>query len=366
MDKEESLDIVQNAKDLLAQIESRRENISWHKGERKSELSTYSGKPPSKSTIENYKKEYERLKVGSNSFQDILNKAKDTTSIRTWYRRRAALLNRFSVGLLELIEQQSKLNLNVDKEQWSKQIRAISNTTDYLRKIENEPPPLKINLESVKSKKKDLKGLPNNWREEIIGRMPTYQAAILTLAITGCRPIEIVKGVTWRLVNDSIVAVINGAKISKHSGQETRILTFACNNPISNSLKELIVMSGTMKLEVKIESAINLTTAIRSAGKRAFPKRKKSITCYSFRHQVTADWKSISKQSHDIEDALIDVSKALGHASDATKRYYGHSEQAKSDGLMPIKVSATRKVKQRKKPDFSILAKEKSSKKLTN
>ena len=88
-----------------------------------------------------------------------------------------------------------------------------------------------------------------------------------------------------------------------------------------------------MKLEVKIQSAINLTTAIRSAGKRAFPKRKKSITCYSFRHQVTADWKSISKQSHDIEDALIEVSKALGHASDATKRYYGHSEQAKSDGL---------------------------------
>lgn len=45
------------------------------------------------------------------------------------------------------------------------------------------------------TKRQDMRGLPDDWRERLIERMPNYGPATLTAAVTGCRPAELASGV---------------------------------------------------------------------------------------------------------------------------------------------------------------------------
>lgn len=333
MTKEEAYEVIKAARKTVSQIESRRK-----------ELPTYRDDSLSENTIAGYKVEYARLINGTKSYAELISKARSTTSIRTWHRRRAAIIYVLLTLLKKFLFKQDKMQKNlIEESEWLAKVKDIKVTESLLTKVENEPALKKTNRKPAESKKKHLRGLPKDWREQIIRRMPTYQPQILTLAITGCRPAEIVKGIKWRIDNNKLIAEINGAKVSKHSGQETRILSFKIEGEIAKALAEIISENGGSYV-VTLVSAVNLTTAIRSAARRAFPKFKKSITAYSFRHQAAADWKALANTSTDPEESLIQVSAMLGHATNLTKGRYGHSSQSRGT-LIPEKVVMSRQVK---------------------
>jgi integrase len=174
--------------------------------------------------------------------------------------------------------------------------------------------------------------------------MPTYRAAALTAAVTGCRPAELVNGVRLSIEGDMLVAHIEGAKVdvARGKGQEWRRLEWPLNHPsamVRDLAGEVAREHGT--LLVTIKSSTNFSTAMRNAATREWPKRKAAVTPYCFRHQAAADMKA---------DGQLDsgeISVALGHISDATKSTYGHANMSKGRGVAPTKVTGARPVKMR-------------------
>jgi integrase len=331
--------IIANAMAILTRVRKRQQDLPG-----------YLDKPLSKETIEGYRTEVKRLTKHTVDVASIIIKAKSTCSLRTWYRRKAALIWCSMAELSRLaIDKNGELQ-KVSVEDLSKLVRH----TNLLDAIDRELPPAKESRKPAHGKRKDLRGLPDDWRQQILDLMPNYRLPILTLAITGCRPAELVKGVEWTLVNDKLHAVIHGAKVTKYAGQTIRELIYPVEPGMSMALAD-ILRENNGSLRVTVKSAGSITWAIRSVGKRAFPKFKKAITAYCFRHQVAADEKANSQGSEDPKAAMLTLSALLGHAVDRTRGYYGHQKQARSGGVSPEKVVASKEVKQKNPVDYSLL-----------
>jgi integrase len=87
-----------------------------------------------------------------------------------------------------------------------------------------------------------------------------------------------------------------------------------------------------------------LHARLSNAAACEWPKRKKTVTPYCFRHQLAADMKAGGRLDNG------EISAALGHLSDATKSTYGHANMCKERSLAPARVTAAREVKVRAAP----------------
>ena len=199
-----------------------------------------------------------------------------------------------------------------------------------------------------KSKRQALRGLPPHWRESLCkrGAAGKYSAALLTAALSGCRPAELVAGVyIWRDFDENeqeevINIDIAGAKVKARQGQPRRIIHFPAsdNHPLIESMNQLLDQQDEPALKVQIANAGNFTVEIRRLSKCLWPAHRHSITAYCLRHQWSADTKQT--QSGD------SVSRGLGHASAKTRRNYGQAQQAsKAGALRPLAVTVERSIK---------------------
>jgi integrase len=320
--------IIEDLNELLIKHDKRREDLPG-----------YVKKIPSDSTVRTYESTYLSLmKKAENEQRNLISVALDTTSTNTWFKRRAALIYQFKkqIGFLT-----DEIKLNHDLLYSDECLTELENLATLLSTIETTKLELpKKKKAKSKSKKSQLSLLPKgmDWRLKIFERMPNYREQIATLILTGCRPAELVIGVVWTIEGESLIATIKGVKIGLYSGQEERIITFDKSNAMANAMYQFVKQKGGAHT-VSTASAINLTTAIRSAGRRAFPAYKHSITCYSFRHQLGADLKASGTNGDDI-------SRMLGHASARTKAYYGVRRQGSIGGVDHIKsVVASREIK---------------------
>lgn len=300
---------------------------------------------PNEATIAEYKKIFNRIvsKDNPNSIFDHFAAKTESgrpLSIRTFHKEKAALLFTFAKKLREIHQ-----NINASN---MKKTRTLCLLTQLILDIK---PPTTDQRKPIASKRKvitKLKKLDPNWRETIIGRMPNYRNAMLVLALTGCRPAELVKGVLVTLTgNQRIRFEIEGAKVTQYSGQEKRVLEIQTNSTIARMLTEQVKESGG-SIEVRIDKAANLTNSIKNAAKRAYPGLRESVTAYCFRHQCAADWKS---QSSGDSDRQTEISMALGHQADHTKQYYGYQQQGSGSVEFPSKVEATTVVRRKNKLD---------------
>lgn len=188
------------------------------------------------------------------------------------------------------------------------------------------------------SKKSSIKGLPHSWREDIIaGSSEKYQLAVTVLALTGCRPSEVVKGVRVTIRNGELYAEIKGAKVTEHAGQEIRTLKLH-----QKSALQLLLpwMNGADEITVQVPNANSLTTHIRNVARRLWPCKRDSVTSYSLRHAMAADCKA----SPILEAEPELISQILGHRVDKTRSYYGDRSQG-NGRLAPQQVTATHPVK---------------------
>ena len=199
-----------------------------------------------------------------------------------------------------------------------------------------------------KSKRQALRGLPQHWRESLCkrGAAGKYSVALLTAALSGCRPAELVAGVyIWRGFDETeqkevINIDVAGAKVKARQGQPRRIIHYVASDshPLIESMSRLLDQQDEPVLKVQIANAGNFTVEIRRLSKCLWPAHRHSITAYCLRHQWSADTKQT--QSGD------SVSRGLGHTSAKTRRNYGQAQQASKAGVLrPLAITAERSIK---------------------
>lgn len=305
----------------------------------------------SASTIVDYQRQFDRMAARLSEFDnDIWKVAAQTKRASTWFKRRACILFVLKCKIRERLASYDRLrhqlqNLPSEDPLW-RTWKPTAEPLAGLCQIYSTAPkdsPL-VDREKRRSKRL-LGGVPGDWRERLADRLPLWRRPFVVAAVTGCRPCELVKGVILNVQGGTLTAFIPGGKVSKVSGQAWRKLSWdlkACESPLVLELAGLITEEG-VAIEVNLGArntnpARAFSDAIKAAGKRAWPKRRGTITAYSLRHAAASDLKSSALSSQE-------VSQALGHCAIATKGSYGSVGRGLRLSTAPDKVDADRDVR---------------------
>lgn len=187
------------------------------------------------------------------------------------------------------------------------------------------------NTQKRKSKRPSIRGLDSMWRGRLIELSSSSQYAneIIVMAICGCRPSEMEKGVIVKRFTNTITITIKGAKCSSKNGagQEWRTLTFDSSHPLVGSIN-----AGTYQAKARA-----IGDAVTHFGKSLSKNKKEPISAYSLRHAAASDFKASNLSKEDI-------AAALGHQSTATMSFYG--TKSRGSGMLILKsVSAASTVR---------------------
>ena len=166
------------------------------------------------------------------------------------------------------------------------------------------------------SKRTDLANLPDGWRRRLIedaGGSRRYALAVEVLALTGCRPEELRKGVTL-VRNGALVEIfISGAKVRSRCGQAWREVSVPLS-ALSRELQRALRKDGS-KVRAAIGSTGGLRDHLRRKSRSAWPLGC-VVTPYHFRHALAEDLRQDGWESHEIAEVL-------GQRSAKTTRHYG-------------------------------------------
>ena len=210
-------------------------------------------------------------------------------------------------------------------------------------------------------------------------------AIIATLMLIGCRPVELSErlGVTVELGEangESILAfAVRGAKTAPElgpelggKGQALRSIGMICQSPESIWLRDHIAQSGNARLEIKEATTprspsgmwlsvaeqerrltVSLGKLMTRLGARAFPKQRKNVTPYVFRHALAADMKADERISDET------IAACLGQQSTRTLRHYGGSNGGRKlrsvRSQQILRVTASSPIRRQKQGPFSDL-----------
>jgi integrase len=313
---------------------------------------------PSEKTMVDYRKETKAIFNADHPWV----RAADTQKMKTWKKRRSAVLCVSLLEAKELLKHQNDLQMaghyKVGSERFQEWCDTIDKMAFYANILDTVPKVCPV-VDPVKKESKRAIGskMPANWRELLSKRMITWKPQFLVQAVTGCRPGEINRGievssVTRKSGRAYLTAKIFGKKLSEFAGQKERVLSYEIADDSSSVIKELaqLVIDAGGKTVIDYSLHNNpipekaFSNAVRSAAEKEFPWLKKSITCYSMRHAVASDMKASDLSS-------LEISAALGHQVEATKSLYGTALQGKGKvSMAPGNVKATTPVRALKKP----------------
>jgi integrase len=250
-----------------------------------------------------------------------------TTSKATYYARKAALIFVAADRMLTAIKVADLLNA-------LKSARVLRRFFTY----RDGPTALAagsvcpISAKAKVGKRKSLRGLPLDWREQMVAAAPSTASRewMLLMAVAGVRPEEIANGIKVEPIEGGVQLTIHGAKIDRGHGQPER--TIAVDGPLAL----LLAQGGSRTIEAPSANAVSI--AAGRLGRKIFGVRRSNlVSAYSFRHQFASDLKASGLDG-------LSISAILGHSVDDTKKHYGTSKQAR--GLQTTRlVSATRAVK---------------------
>ncbi len=300
----------------------------------------------SPATLDGYDHEISRLmtKNHTRSPGELWSAICNTQSTRTYYRRIAAVRYFIRSNLeLALRQQDRQQRDQQDGDGWLATVRAIESLLELHRITEKHAGKCPIEDPARRhSKRQDLRGLPDDWREQMHDamKMSKYKVDYLVSAVTGCRPHELQHGVRVCIDHEFIAFTIEGAKVKAQQGQPERTIKYSVNSihPLVKSLVDEMRLQQAEVAIVKVEKKENFTSALRRCGRKLWPRRRGEITPYCLRHAAASDFKHYLPPE--------DVSRALGHAVDATASIYGQRQMSSSGGgLQPAAISAVRAIK---------------------
>ncbi|MGA4079917.1 hypothetical protein ACI2VA_08645 [Ralstonia nicotianae] len=297
-------------------------------------------------TLEGYEREVERL-VGETGrdHMDLWAAACDTSSKRTYYRRLAAIRHCLRTNLELRLRLQDQLQRSGDKATWQVEIEHLAGLVELAAVIGGAEGSCPIQqARPRKSKRQTLRGLPLDWREQMLERFRTskYLLPYVVQALSGCRPDELQNGVTVRRDTHNIEFVVLGSKVKETQGQPIRSIRYstAGTHPLVVEILKHLPTEGSSVVDVANKDSY--TSALRRVGRQIWPRRQSEITPYCLRHAAAADWKAHLSPE--------EVSSALGHAVDATASQYGQRQMSGGGGLCPSQIAAERPIKPTRRP----------------
>ena len=192
---------------------------------------------------------------------------------------------------------------------------------------------IKPEFEKVESKRLKLKKLPVDWQVQIFERFErnksTYLRSLAILMSTGCRPIELEKGIVIRKNSDDVFELeIKSAK--KNEGNKRIIRS---NNPALNTAFNDLNLGGETEI---ITNKKRLATILRET---ANSLSLNGVSAYSYRHAFSSDLKASEMSSEEI-------SIAMGHISISTQRMYGFKRAGQQTHVIGVEII--------KPPSFSL------------
>lgn len=264
-----------------------------------------------------------------------------TTSRSSFNKMRVSLNFVLRSRINMLLADQDKLQRSDDSDNSDAWLKTVEKLYGVLHQIDDVANASMQCVVKRRSKRSDIVGLASDWRENLILRIQDKDVtAALIAAVAGCRPAELVMGVEIVIGAGVMRVVIQGAKVTKVSGQPTRELVYKLPHE-SPLVKRLALRLGPGHHLIQIDNASRFSTSVRDAARRAFPALRRTITAYCLRHQAASDLKASGLSGGE-------VSKSLGHCVDRTASRYGHFKQGKrKGGTAPDSVMATRGVRVR-------------------
>jgi len=166
--------------------------------------------------------------------------------------------------------------------------------------LPSDRPKLRCKIKRVKKEEltKLYKSTTNN----------NLKAALVLSKYTGCRPAEMLH-----------IKALGNNKFFIPSAKKTEDGLRGLDRTIKLDLKEAFYVTTALKALVNldpIKGKASLQKALERATKKAWPRRKKQITFYSFRHQVASNLKSAGTD-------LKTRSYIMGHQSTTSISSYG-------------------------------------------
>lgn len=312
------------------------------------------GRNPLESVSKKTRVDYAKLTLGlvrkaQQSGTDLMTMVLATSRSSSYYKRMAAVRYMLATQHQQLIlETQVRRRANeVSDPEWFHRWR------DHCGLLRGYYAQQKLgftmNRRKRVSKRQALRGLPDDWREQLCLRAKNgkYACAMLVAALTGCRPAELQAGVVVsreqhpESAEELIVFRIDGVKVKEWQGQPCRLIAYRTNDPhpLIRATANLLDSHGVeASLTVQIKHPGSFTVEIRRLAKCLWSTHPRAVTAYCFRHQWAADMKRT--QAGDV------VSRGLGHLSAKTRRYYGQAGQARSSGVLsPFSIEAPRLIR---------------------
>ncbi|WP_417476109.1 site-specific integrase [Leisingera sp.] len=189
-------------------------------------------------------------------------------------------------------------------------------------------------------------------RDRHIGALE--KAAIAILMISGARPSELSDqhGVGIGVSPDGthLIIAIRGAKCGSETGhtigkgQARRHLKLQAQTPMTKWLAQTALQYPKQRFVVRFKTphsdaggrpltqtersrraSQRLGKLCRRLGKQAFPRMRKSLTPYVFRHALASDLRGTSSHAPEA------VAQILGHQSDRTQQHYGSSKKLRGN-----------------------------------
>lgn len=200
--------------------------------------------------------------------------------------------------------------------------------------------------ETKTKNKRKLTALAKDFREKIldyavnahIENNAKWHLPLCVLYATGCRPVELVKGVSVKYNDEdkTLRFVIKGAKINDKLQRGIALRTVKIkvvdeNNEFLNWSKPLIEeiqKQNVDHIEVKTTSANAFSGYIHKASKKLWPRRSEHVSAYSFRHAVA---KSLKDSGAD----PVKIASVLGHASTRSQLSYGRKSRKGGGDVSP-------------------------------
>jgi hypothetical protein len=302
-----------------------------------------------------YESAFQRMQSSGLAPEKMANTA------NSFYFYRAALVQHHASQIRTILNAADMAARSKNEDQWFNQINQLQEHINVLNKYRPDPKGERITrglvgdwaVEAEKRQRTDqkisthskrvrLRGLPADWRTQMfhgLGVKSKYQLPLAVLSATGARPAELELGVKVALaVDGQLVFTIQGVKTHGGKyGQAVRVLTVRPDTRETQFLVEQVKAAGT---EITVSAKAGaLSDRVRLLSSKVFPKLAKSVSAYVFRHQMAADLKASGMPA-------ADVSAALGHSVEETKRFYGAAQSARSDSGVS-QVQASRPVKER-------------------
>jgi hypothetical protein len=185
------------------------------------------------------------------------------------------------------------------------------------------------------SKRRALASLPPDWREQMIGLVDIDERLpLVLLAVTGCRPSEIAKGVEIRRQGKYFLVGIIGSKVRGENGQPFRVLQINAKHAWGKRLAECLEdESEVIRYQERVRILQHKIARIARRWKQSMGISGYQISSYSFRHQLAADLKHLGEPP-------IWISAVLGHRSTRTASCYGAWSQGSGEQGAVIKTVA--------------------------